>query len=46
VLGLLGDRHRSAAIGLAARERVRAEFLGPAHLAHYFALITQLIADA
>jgi trehalose synthase len=45
VLGLLGDRDRSAAIGLAAHERVRAEFLGPAHLEHYFALITQLIAE-
>ena len=40
VVGLLSDRDRSAAIGRAARERVRAEFLGPAHLEHYFALIT------
>jgi trehalose synthase len=44
VLGLLSDHDRSAAIGLAARERVRAEFLGPAHLEHYFTLIRQLIA--
>ena len=44
VVGLLSDRDRSAAIGLASRERVRAEFLGPAHLEHYFTLITQLIA--
>ncbi len=46
VLSLLSDRDRSAAIGLAARERVRAEFLGPTNLEHYFALITQLIAKA
>lgn len=45
VLGLLGDSDRAAAIGLAARERVRTEFLGPAHLEHYFVLITQLIAE-
>jgi trehalose synthase len=45
VVGLLGDRDRSVAIGLAARERVRTEFLGPGHLEHYFALITQLIAE-
>jgi len=46
VLGLLADRDRSTAIGVAARERVRSEFLGPVSLANYFALITQLIADA
>jgi hypothetical protein len=46
VTGLLTDPARARRIGLAARERVRDEFLGPHHLGRYFELIEKLLARA
>jgi trehalose synthase len=46
VTGLLTDPARARRIGLAARERVRAEFLGPHHLGLYMQLIEKLAKGA
>ncbi len=43
--GLLADPLRAAAIGAAARERVRRSFLGTRHLVQYMSLIKALLAD-
>ena len=43
--GLLGDPARAAAIGTAARERVRESFLGTRHLVQYVNLIAALLAE-
>ena len=45
VTGLLARADRARQMGAAARERVQSNFLGPAHLGHYFELIQRLIAD-
>ena len=45
VTGLLAHADRARQMGAAARERVQSNFLGPAHLGHYFELIQRLIAD-
>jgi trehalose synthase len=44
VASLLADPEEARRIGAAARTRVRANFLGPHHLARYFELIEGLIA--
>ncbi|HET9104473.1 MAG TPA: glycosyltransferase [Solirubrobacteraceae bacterium] len=44
VTGLLSDPPRARRIGVAARARVTEGFLGPDHLAGYFALIDHLLA--
>jgi trehalose synthase len=44
VTSLLHDGHRAAAMGSAARERVRAEFLGPRHLLQYLDLFERLLS--
>ena len=41
---LLGDPPRARRIGVAAKERVRAGFLGPRHLTQYFELARRLAA--
>jgi trehalose synthase len=41
--GLLDDPSRSRAMGEAARERVRSEFLGTRHLVQYMELIERLL---
>jgi trehalose synthase len=46
VTGLLTEPERARRIGLAARERVRDEFLGPHHLGYYFELIEKLVTGA
>jgi trehalose synthase len=46
VTGLLTDPARARRMGLAARERVRDEFLGPHHLGRYFELIEKLVTRA
>jgi trehalose synthase len=43
VVGLLNDPRRAAAMGAAARARVRDEFLGPRHLAQYLELFTRVL---
>ena len=43
VLSLLRNPERAAAMGTAARERVRAGFLGPRHLMQYLDLFARLI---
>ncbi|MGZ5308414.1 MAG: glycosyltransferase [Solirubrobacterales bacterium] len=43
--GLLADPDRAAAIGAAARERVRESFLGSRHLVQYMELIGLMLAD-
>jgi trehalose synthase len=43
--GLLADPVRAAAMGAAARERVRGSFLGTRHLVQYMSLIKALLAD-
>jgi trehalose synthase len=45
VAALLRDQRRAEDIGRAARERVRAHFLGPDHLGRYFELIEQLMVE-
>jgi len=40
---LLGDPDRAAAIGVAARERVRGSFLGTRHLVQYMQLIEEML---
>jgi trehalose synthase len=42
---LLGDPDRSAAMGAAARERVRRSFLGTRHLVQYMELIRKMLRD-
>ncbi len=42
--GLLGDHARAVAMGTAARERVRSNFLGTRHLVQYMELISQMLA--
>jgi trehalose synthase len=44
VTSLLRDGDRAAAMGKAARERVRAEFLGPRHLLQYVELFERLLS--
>ncbi len=44
ISGLLADPPRADALGAAAKERVRKEFLGPAHLLRYLSLIQRLDA--
>jgi trehalose synthase len=46
VLALLADGARAAAIGAAAHERVRTEFLGTRHLIQYLNLLEGLLARA
>jgi trehalose synthase len=43
VVDLLEDPVRAAAMGRAARRRVREEFLGPAHLRRHFELIQRVV---
>ena len=43
VVGLFADPDRAASLGVAARERVRSEFLGPRELHQYFELVMQLL---
>lgn len=43
---LLDDPSRVAAIGTAARERVRESFLGTRHLVQYMKLIERMLARA
>jgi len=43
VASLLRDGDRAAAMGKRARERVRAEFLGPRHLLQYVELFQRLL---
>jgi trehalose synthase len=43
--GLLADPARAAAIGAAARERVRGSFLGTRQLVQYMSLIEAMLAD-
>jgi trehalose synthase len=43
VRGLLSDPARASAIGAAARERVRDEFLGARHLIQYLNLLQELL---
>jgi trehalose synthase len=45
VAGLLSDPERACSMGAAAHERVRGHFLASRHLARYFELIQQLMAD-
>jgi trehalose synthase len=44
--GLIGDPGRAQAMGEAARERVRQEFLGSTHLIRYLQLVGELIGRA
>jgi trehalose synthase len=46
VLGLVRDPDRAERIGSAARERVRAEFLGVRHLEQYVALFEDVIRES
>jgi trehalose synthase len=46
VTGLLTEPERARRIGVAARERVRDEFLGPHHLGRYFELFEKLVTRA
>jgi trehalose synthase len=42
VVALLNDEQRAAQLGAAARERVRAAFLGPRHLAQWFDVVERI----
>jgi trehalose synthase len=44
VAALLADRERAERIGVAAQARIRAKFLAPHHLGHYFELIARVVA--
>lgn len=45
ICGLLADRERADRIGIAARQRVQQQFLGPHHLGRYFEVIQRAISQ-
>jgi len=45
ICGLLADRERADRIGIAARQRVQQQFLGPHHLGRYFEVIQRAVSQ-